>query len=291
MKIERLSAWEFPLTEPANYYYVETAGSRLLIDTGPKPSTNIPGSVEVVLLTHWHWDHTMGLSSLEGVKVCASEDTLKMLSNVENIRRSALTPIHAMGIAGDPQVEMLMASMFGRYSTIVSALARTDRYALEECGELLDRVGVRVLECPGHTRDHVCYIIGEGLFAGDTLLPNTSPTTIDYGSYLETLARLASAQWQTLYPGHGDSKKRTELAEYLSNVYRGKTVRLARLASSLTREWIGFDDLLRLVYGVSPGIESYVAARTLIGYLKFLEDQGIVKVDRESSPWKVRLEA
>src|SRR5918999_1845137 len=72
---------------------------------------------------------------------------------------------------------------------------------------------------PGHTGGHVVYYDDESktLFAGDQLLPETSPNPLLEASldepgerrrslkeYLKSLQRMAVMELQLVYPGHGD---------------------------------------------------------------------------------------
>ncbi len=288
MRVETRRTWEFPLPDPANYYILEEGATLVLIDAGPRPlDEDLSSRVEGVLLTHWHWDHTLGLAGLRGKTVCASRGTLEMLSSEERILESMLRPAHAMGLRGDDGMGLFQA-MLGRYRSIVGGLSRNRVYEWSEC-PLLETIGVRVFPCPGHTLDHSCIVAGDTLFAGDTVTHPTPPTVIHYARYVESLAMLlGDPSWHRLAPGHGKILDRGEASSYLAGVLSRKNARLARVALSLGEEWTSFNDILRRVYGVEPGVEAYVAARTLIGYLNALEEAGLVEVDRTSRPWRVR---
>lgn len=288
MRVEARSTWEFPLPDPANYYLVEEDGVLVLVDAGPRPLDEpLSSRVEGVLLTHWHWDHTLGVAGLRDKVVCASRETLEMLSSEERILESMLRPAHAMGLRGDGGMGLFQA-MLGRYRSIIGGLSRNRVYEWGEC-PLLETLNARVLSCPGHTMDHSCIIAGETLFAGDTVTHPTPPTVIHYSKYVASLVGLlGDPSWKRLAPGHGRMLERGEAASYLAGVVSRKNARLARVALSLGDGWTSFNDILRRVYGVEPGVEAYVAARTLIGYLNALEEAGLVEVDRTSRPWRVR---
>lgn len=288
MRIEVRRVWEFPLPDPANYYIIELNERLVLVDAGPRPlEESLASRAAGALITHWHWDHTLGLQGLRNKTICASRETLDMLSSEERILDSMLRPAHAMGLRGDGNLGLFEA-MLGRYRSIINALSRNKAYTWDEC-PLLDEIGARVIPCPGHTMDHSCIIAAGTLFAGDTVTHPTPPTTIHYTHYVKSIVRLmGEAAWDRLAPGHGSVLERREAAEYLAGVLARKNSRLARIALSLGGEWATFNDILRRVYNIEPGVEAYVAARTLIGYLQALEDAGLVEVDRDSRPWRVR---
>ncbi len=214
--------------------------------------------------------------------------TLDMLSSIERIRESALTPARAMGLTGGPGVSLL-EMMMGRYSSIIMALDANKIHVYEDECPLLDEIEGTVISCPGHTRDHSCILWREYIFVGDTVLPDSSPTIIDYSSYVESLVGiLGETSWSLLAPGHGSILDRGGAVRAIARILRGKSMRLARTLAVVGEEWTSFNTLLEKVYGVKPGIEAYVAARTLVGYLRALEDEGLVEVDRGATPWMVR---
>lgn len=288
MRIEARSVWEFPLPDPANYYIIEYEDNIVLVDAGPRPLEEpLASEITGVLLTHWHWDHTLGLQGLKGKIVCASRDTLRILSSEERILESMLRPAYAMGLRGEENLGLFEA-MLGRYRSIIDALSRNKAYAWNEC-PLIKMMPARIISCPGHTMDHSCILSGDMLFVGDTVTYPTPPTVIHYKYYVKSIINLlGDASWKKLAPGHGSILERSKATGYLADVLARKNSRLAKVALSLEGEWITFNDLLQKVYGMKPGVEAYVAARTLIGYLHALEDAGLVTIDRSSRPWRVR---
>ena len=287
-RIQQVKTWEFPLQDPSNYYVVELdGGKRILVDAGAKPlPQNIAGSVEGVILTHWHWDHTYGITSLKSRIICASKSTLEKL-RPNRVRESVYRVVYAMGLTPENDASlMFLETMISRYRSISTTLAENDTYPIENC-PLLE--GVNVIECPGHTDDHICPVIHRTLFAGDTLVPGESPTIIDYHSFLDsTIKILGNEEWANLAPGHGPITGRREAVEYVRKIVKRKNRKIYKLLAILRGEWTSFNTLLRALYGLDASLTAYVAARTLIGYLVAAEKAGLVEVDRDSRPWRVR---
>lgn len=77
-------------------------------------------------------------------------------------------------------------------------------------GELLTVAGetIEVIATPGHTNEHVCFLLRDGgLFTGDTLLGSGTtaifPPDGDMSDYLASLHMLRSRGPRRIYPAHG----------------------------------------------------------------------------------------
>lgn len=143
-------------------------------------------TVEAVLLTHGHFDHTMGLDALLklwGVPVYVEEEDQEILT--------------------DPKLNLSSAYTAG--------FTFSDAQSVED-GQILSLAGFQfqVLHTPGHTRGGCCYYAAseQVLFSGDTLFqasvgrtdfPNSS--TLDLlRSIREKLLPLPDET--VVYPGH-----------------------------------------------------------------------------------------
>ena len=287
--VERVETYEFPLTKPSNYYIVDIDGSRILVDTGAHEVLKTGDDVVGVLLTHWHWDHSRGLVGLRDKIVCASRETISMLSSIRNIERSVLRPLRAMGISiredSDP-ISGFFRSILAMYSKIIDGLKNNIVFEYSEC-PLRKLVEFEVFPCPGHTDDHNCIVIGDTIFVGDNATLGESPTTINYRDYMHTVHRILAGKWETLAPGHGNLLDRGETVEYFSTVIDRKNKRMARVVASLAKGITSFNDLLKYVYGLKPEPQAYVPARTLIGYLRLLEHYRLAEIQWESSPLQI----
>jgi glyoxylase-like metal-dependent hydrolase (beta-lactamase superfamily II) len=122
---------------------------------------------ELVLLTHGHFDHT---------------------GAVERLRQAG--------------------AELAAYTDLETREDMQPDIPLEEGSEVTaGSLAIQVLHTPGHTRDSVCYRIGDALFTGDTLFEgDCGRTDLPGGSYpviLHSLARLAKLDGEfAVYPGH-----------------------------------------------------------------------------------------
>jgi glyoxylase-like metal-dependent hydrolase (beta-lactamase superfamily II) len=73
----------------------------------------------------------------------------------------------------------------------------------EEAG----RAGLRALSTPGHSPDHVCYLLGAVCFSGDLVLGEGSsfvpPDGGSLAAYIQSLRRLRELHLDLICPGHG----------------------------------------------------------------------------------------
>ena len=62
---------------------------------------------------------------------------------------------------------------------------------------------VHAVHTPGHSRDHLCFLVDDSLFTGDHIMGGSSVVVEDMSEYLASLRKLQKLQLALLYPGHG----------------------------------------------------------------------------------------
>ncbi|WP_411965643.1 MBL fold metallo-hydrolase [Haloferax sp. YSMS24] len=83
--------------------------------------------------------------------------------------------------------------------------------------------GVKVLDTPGHARDHVTFVVGDDYLTGDLAVAEGSVVVGapegDVRAYLVALRRLHARNPATLYPGHGPEMRdsRATLARLIAH--------------------------------------------------------------------------
>ena len=158
-----------------------------------------------ILLTHGHFDHMGAAAQLRaqtGAKVCIHELDLPML-------KSKTSSLAAMSGFNVPPCEADI--VLGDGDTINAA-----------------GMDVKVLYTPGHSLGSVCYLVGDAMFAGDTLFYMSVGRTDFPGSdgeayrhTLDTVLRSVGRDYD-VYPGHGI--KTTLFYEFKNNPFLNNTI-------------------------------------------------------------------
>lgn len=147
---------------------------------------NAPEGIDYILLTHGHFDHTLGLGEMQkhfGGKIVIHEADADCLSD----REKALC----------------------RWEPADSLCYKADIIVHEGDEIHLGESVLKVLHTPGHTEGSVCYLCGETLFSGDTLFRETCGRVDFPGGSMSkmqsSLQRLVSlADDLRVLPGHNE---------------------------------------------------------------------------------------
>lgn len=170
-----------------------------------------------------------------------------------------------------------------------SSIHRDNDFALE--GELrVGETGLRVMDAPGHTFDHVVLYLPQerALFTGDVILGEGTVVIAPPGGamrpYQATLRRLANEfpDARTIYGGHGPivDDARAKIAEYIEH----RAMRERELTKALAGGPKTIPDLVLEIYGDARPVLWPAMARQMLAYLIALEDERRVashRLDRE----------
>lgn len=142
-----------------------------------------------------------------------------------------------------------------------------------------ERVGpFTAIATPGHAPDHVCLLMDDVLFSGDTVLGSGSvfvqPGGGALAAYLDSLRRLRALELEWLCPGHGPivSDPAAKLDQYVAH----RLEREARLLEALQRGLRASEELLDAVWSDAPPELRMGAAITLAAHLEKLGDEGLL---------------
>lgn len=207
MKLKRL----VPSVIGSNTYLLfDNSGNAAVIDPGApgneilKAIKDEGASLSLILLTHGHFDHIIGLERLKAeypdAQVLIHADDAQMMSDGH---------------------KNAFFDFFKKEREFPSA----DKLLIQ--GDVIEfgNEKITVLHTPGHTNGSVCYRIGKIIFTGDTVMANGYGRCDLYSGDTHkmsfTLNRLyAMSQKEapiTIYPGHGNS---SSLLGAMQNIYK-----------------------------------------------------------------------
>lgn len=175
-------------------YLIEQDNKKILVDAGSQMAINELqrdfselnlnfDDIDLLLLTHMHWDHCGNASLFKKAKVYASED------EIEDFKRNPIGTLE---------------------SSDSSLIIELKKIAIKPSNNLKIK-GIRVLDVPGHTRGSAAFYLEKEkiLFSGDTLfekrgriIGRTDLKTSAPEKISESVKKLLSLDIQVLCPGH-----------------------------------------------------------------------------------------
>lgn len=168
----------------------------LLFDCGcPNAASEVAeavGEVSAVFITHYHEDHIGAAHLFE--RVYAPERSLRLLRDPPEI------PAYRKIVWGQPKP--------------------SNAFPLRD-GDVM--LGVRVIETPGHSFDHVCYLIGDYLFSGDLIQTPRQMVTMreeDCLKIIESVRKVLGFDWKYAFGGTGiySRKDAEDYVKYLEDL-------------------------------------------------------------------------
>lgn len=215
----------------------------LLIDTGPKCTASELVKlletvyVDQVVVTHSHEDQIGGLHALRerypDAAFYASRASLPILEDPSRLHLQMYRRL----VSGTPEPVTGVASL-----DTVDNLLQTS-----ECR-------FRVIETPGHTRDHICLFEPEHrwLFSGDAYMggPDQAwPPEFDMFGIISSLRTLASLHPERLFPSSGDVR-RTPLPDLHQKVQQ--LIDLARAVARLQAAGLTIPEMVSALFKEEP---------------------------------------
>jgi glyoxylase-like metal-dependent hydrolase (beta-lactamase superfamily II) len=152
-----------------------------------------PASIKYILVTHNDLDHVGNLARLEeltGAGVFASAADIPYITGERPRPGFKKTLSRIMRVKKPKAIS-----------------------ALPEGGDI---AGITVIETPGHTPGHVCFLCGGVLFAGDLVenrkgaaVPYPAPWTLDPAALLGSIKRVEEYDFEWVCPAHGKPYRRS----------------------------------------------------------------------------------
>lgn len=253
------------LTGPGTNTYLLGAGPCVVIDPGPDDPAHLEavvraadGRIAIILVTHAHRDHSAGaarLSRLTGAPVLAFGGALQG-------RSARMQALADQSVGGGEGLDL----------DFIPDRLLADGAVIDSAAGLIE-----ALHTPGHAGSHLCFRWGRAVFCGDIVLGWTStlisPPDGDLADYLRSMARIAGAGADILYPGHGApvTAPGARVAELLAH----RRQRTAKILSALHETPDSAAGLARRLYDVPPSLLP-AAERNVLAHLIALHDIGAV---------------
>lgn len=222
---------------PVHCYTVELAGELVLFDTGPptrEARTFMREHVDLsrlkhILITHSHIDH-YGLAYWLEQETDAEiylpyRDWLKTTRHESRIQKM-FSLLADLGF-GEPFLKELR-KIFDT-GELFPPFPKQFKITEEDVPE---RLGIEILNCPGHSQSDVVYVFDQWAVTGDTLLRGIFQSPLldvdletgkrfnNYAAYCESIVKLAGISNRTILPGHRQNIESVEksLLFYISKM-------------------------------------------------------------------------
>lgn len=181
-----------------NCYIIHDGINAIIIDVGgdPAPLINFLENKnlkpKLILATHGHFDHILGISSLKKkypIPFMINHRELELIKNFKEIVKNFIN-MYNLDI-GIPDIETPKPDDTFEDNDMIT----------------VGNISLKVLETPGHTLGSSCFLSNNALFSGDTLFMGSIGRT-DYGGD-EELMKMSLKKLKELpdnlivYPGHG----------------------------------------------------------------------------------------
>lgn len=155
-----------------------------------------------------------------------------------------------------------------------------DHYLRDGSSVAVGGLDIVAVHTPGHTADHLCFMVDGVLLTGDHIMGGSSVVIEDAAQYLDSLYRVQTLGVERLEPGHGEAMDDAGAAidEYINH----RLERERQLVAAVNQGAQTVGDLVDLVYmGVPDGLR-YAAAQQVCVQLVKLSRDGAVWFDAGS---------
>lgn len=207
-----------------HFYSTELDGELVLFDTGPPTPEGeacLQESVDLtrlkyLFITHCHVDH-YGLANYilqhsDAEAFIPRRDAVKFQRHTERMERMGEL-LGGYGFGNDFTVQL--QESFERNKVFP---ATPERFGIVEDSDILTKLGIGYLACPGHSQSDLVYLVGDSAVAGDILLRNIFQAPLldinmdtfegrfrNYDAYCSSLLNLAQLRGRRIMPGHRQS--------------------------------------------------------------------------------------
>jgi len=283
----------------AHFYTTEIDGELVLFDTGPdtpEALDHLRRQVDLerlrhIFITHCHVDHyglTRYLAENSAAEIyIPRKDALKLQHHE---RRLAHIEAELEGLGFDRTDSRRFRETVEKSGIFPEA---PGRFRVVEESDAPARLGIRVLNCPGHSQSDLVYLVRGYAVTGDTLLRGIFQAPLldidletfngrfrNYEAYCASLCRLAELRELTILPGHRHSVESLDEAILF---YVGKLCERAERLKDYPLD-IPVRVLLDRLFGEVPPdpFISYLKASEIVFMRDFLAEPGRLRASLDA---------
>jgi len=247
MRIERILAPNPSIyTGPGtNTYLIEHAGEALILDPGP------------VIESHRQAIH-LALTDHTPVGVVATHTH----------------PDHAP--LSNPLAAELDVKVFG-FAT--GPGFRPDVFLADSDTVPVGDTGIVAVHTPGHTADHLCFVLDDLLFTGDHIMEGSTVIMEDAAAYLDSLYAVRELGVERIEPGHGAALD--DAGSVIDGYIEHRLLRERQIVDAVGAGAATIDDVVDSVYATIPEtLRSAAAHQVRVQLDKLVGDGSVVVADR-----------
>jgi len=136
------------------------------------------------------------------------------------------------------------------------------------------QAAIEAVHTPGHTPDHLCFILEDTLLTGDHIMSGSTVVIEDAAAYLDSLYKVRDLGVARLEPGHGSS---VDDAGGLINDYIEHRIDRERQILLAVREGAGtIGDIVDVVYaGIPDGLRGAAVHQVAVQLKKLFDDSAV----------------
>jgi ribonuclease/clavin/mitogillin len=147
---------------------------------------------------------------------------------------------------------------------------------------------LRAFHCPGHTKDHMAFILEEedAMFTADNVLGQGTAVFEDLAAYTKSLDDMSKQFKGRAYPGHGPviEDGPAKILEYIKHRKQREKQVLDVLAQDKEDGWTSMD-IVKVIYKDYPENLWEPAERGILQILDKLQKEGRVSYDKSKKTW------
>jgi len=149
---------------------------------------------------------------------------------------------------------------------------------------------LRAFHCPGHTTDHMAFILEEedAMFTADNVLGQGTAVFEDLAAYMKSLDAMHKQFSGCAYPGHGPviDDGPAKILEYIKHRKQREKQVLDVLAQDKEGGWTSMD-IVKVIYKDYPENLWEPAEKGVLQILEKLRKEGKVVCDEAKGTWKL----